>query len=154
MSRFEVHVDELSRDTPKISAARVVQIIRERAEPSFQVSERAAREYVSGRRSRIVPKEAFVGLVYAPGNQVQFDFKDVGVKIGGVEVPLHFVGRLSYSTVFFARSYCSEDQTALFNGFVSSCTSFGGIARDGLFDNASSTVIINTAVNRMSYQLA
>jgi predicted transcriptional regulator len=35
MSRFESHVDELLRDTPRITAGRVTQIIRERIDPTF-----------------------------------------------------------------------------------------------------------------------
>jgi transposase len=135
MTRFESHVDDYLRDTPKISASRIAQLIRERIDPTFAVSERAVRVYVSARRSRLVPKEAFVRLTYAPGDQVQFDFKDVVARIAGVEVALHmYVARLSYSTAFFARCYISEDRPALFDGLVSSCVRFDGVAREGLFD--------------------
>jgi hypothetical protein len=97
--------------------------------------------YVAARRARIVPKEAFVRLAYAPGDQVQFDFKDVVARIAGVEVALHmYVARLSYSNAFFARCYFSEDRPALFDGLVSACVHFGGVAREGLFDNASTAV--------------
>lgn len=141
MSRFESQIDELLRETPKITAARIVQIIRERIDPTFRVNERTAREYVAGRRTKIVPKEAFVRLVYAPGDQVQFDFKDVRARIAGDEVSLHlFCARLSYSTAFFARCYRSEDCPALFDGIVSACVAFGGVPREGVFDNASTAV--------------
>jgi transposase len=141
MSRFESHVDQLLRETPRITAVRVVQILRERVNPTLAVSERAARQYVAARRAKIVQREAFVRLVYAPGDQVQFDFKDVVTRIAGVEVALHmFVARLSYSTAFFARCYRSEDRAALFDGLVSSCVHFGGVAREGVFDNASTAV--------------
>jgi transposase len=141
MARFESEVDDLLRNTPKITASRIAQIIRERIDPSFAVGERAVRVYVAARRSRIVPKEAFVRLAYAPGDQVQFDFKDVVARIAGVDVALHmYVARLSYSTAFFARCYLSEDRPALFDGLVSACVRFGGIAREGLFDNASTAV--------------
>jgi transposase len=141
MSRFESHVDQLLRDTPRITAARLTQIIRERIDPSFEISERAAREYVAVRRSKIVPKEAFVRLVYAPGDQIQLDFKDVVALIGGAEVALHlFVARLSHSTAFFARCYRTEDRPALFDGLVSSCVRFDGIVREAIFDNATTAV--------------
>lgn len=141
MSRFESHVDKLLRDTPRITAGRVTQIIRERIDPTFQISERAAREYVAARRAKIVPKEAFVRLVYAPADQMQFDFKDVVARIDGVEIALHmFVARLSYSTAFFARCYRTEDRPALFDGVVSSCIRFDGIANEAIFDNATTAV--------------
>jgi transposase len=141
MARFKSQVDDLLRTTPKITSARIAQIIRERYDPTFAIGERAVRMYVAARRARIVPKEAFVRLAYAPGDQVQFDFKDVIARIAGVEVALHmYVARLSYSTAFFARCYLSEDRPALFDGLVSACVRFGGVAREGVFDNASTAV--------------
>lgn len=141
MTRFASEVDDLLRTTPKITSARIAQIIRERHDPTFAIGERAVRMYVAARRVRIVPKEAFVRLAYAPGDQVQFDFKDVVARIAGIEVALHmYVARLSYSTAFFARCYLSEDRPALFDGLVSACVRFGGVAREGLFDNASTAV--------------
>ncbi len=141
MSPFESEVDRLLRETPKITAARIAQVLRQTIDPTFCVNERSVREYVASRRARIVPREAFVRLVYEPGEQVQFDFKDVVARIGGVETKLHmFAARLSYSTAYFVRCYRSEDRPALFDGLVSSCEYFGGIPRDGLFDNASTAV--------------
>ena len=141
MARFESQVDDLLRTTPKITSARIAQIIRERYDPAFSIGERAVRMYVAARRARIVPREAFVRLAYAPGDQVQFDFKDVVARIAGVDVALHmYVARLSYSTAFFARCYLAEDRPALFDGLVSACVHFGGVAREGVFDNASTAV--------------
>jgi transposase len=141
MSAFEADVDRLLRETPKITAVRIVQVIRTTIDSTFRISERAARVYVASRRSGIVPKEAFVRLVYLAGDQMQFDFKEVFAKLDGVEVKLHmFVARLSYSTAFFARCYHSEDRPALFDGIVSACVRFGGIPREGIFDNATTAV--------------
>lgn len=104
MSRFEPQVDALLRESPTIRAPRIVTLLRERIDPTFRISERAARKYVASRRVVIVPKEVFVRLVYAPGDQMQFDFKEVRALIDGVEEKLHlFVARLSYSTRWFAR---------------------------------------------------
>jgi transposase len=89
MARFESQVDDLLRTTPQITSARIAQIIRERYDPTFAIGERAVRMYVAARRARIVPKEAFVRLAYAPGDQVQFDFKDLVARIAGVDVALH-----------------------------------------------------------------
>lgn len=141
MGRFEAHVDQLLRETPKITAARIAQVIRQTIDPTFRANERSVREYVASRRTYLVPKEAFVRLVYLAGDQVQFDFKDVAARIDGVETKLHmFVARLSYSTMFFARCYRSEDRPALFDGLLSSCVRFGGVPREGVFDNATTAV--------------
>lgn len=141
MARFEAQVDELLRESPAIRSSRIVAIVRERIDSTFRIGERAARKYVASRRRLVRPKEAFVRLVYAPGDQMQFDFKDVVATIDGVRTDLHmFVARLSYSTKWFARCYRTEDRPALFDGLLRSCVSFGGIAREGLFDNASTAV--------------
>jgi hypothetical protein len=68
-----------SEKTPKVTAL----------DPRFRTSERAARTYVASRHVRLVPKEAFVRLAYLPGDQVQFDFKDVAARIAEVETKLH-----------------------------------------------------------------
>jgi transposase len=141
MARYEAQVDQLLRETPKITATRIAQVIRQTIDPTFCVSERSVREYIASRRSKLVPKEAFVRLVYLPGEQVQYDFKDVVARIAGVEMKLHmFVARLSFSTAFFAYCYQSEDRPSLFHGLVSSCVHLGGVAREGVFDNATTAV--------------
>lgn len=141
MAQFESVVDRLLRETPRITSSRVAQVIRQTIDPTFSTSERSVREYVASRRVRLVPKEAFVRLVYLPGEQVQYDFKDVFARIAGVETKLHmFSARLSYSTVWFASCYYTEDRPALFDGIVSSCVRFGGVPRDGVFDNATTAV--------------
>jgi transposase len=141
MAQFEADVDRLLRETPKITAKRITQVIRLTLDPTFRTSERAARTYVASRRARLISKETFVRLVYLPGDQVQFDSKDVVARIAGVETKLHmFVARLSYSTVRFARCYRSEDRPALFDGLLSSCVRFGGVPREGIFDNAKTAV--------------
>jgi len=141
MARFQAEVDSLLRESPRIRAPRIVELLRKRVDGSFRVGERAARNYVASRRALIVPKEVFVRLLYAPGDQMQFDFKDVVARIGGVETALHmFVARLSYSTKWFARCYRTEDRPALFDGLLESCKAFGGVPRESVFDNASTAV--------------
>jgi len=51
-----------------------------------------------------------------------------------------FVARLSYSTKWFARCYRTEDRPALFDGLLEACKAFGGVPREGVFDNASTAV--------------
>ena len=43
MARFESQVDDLLGTTPKITSARIAQIIRERYDPTFAIGERAVR---------------------------------------------------------------------------------------------------------------
>ncbi len=141
MARFQEQVDRLLDKSPSIRASRIVAVLRERIDPTFRIGERAARRYIASRRGLMRPKEAFVRLVYAAGDQMQFDFKDVVAVIGGVQIDLHlFVARLSYSTKWFARCYHTEDRPALFDGLLRSCIAFGGVARENIFDNASTAI--------------
>jgi transposase len=141
MARFQSEVDGLLRDSPTIRSPRIVRIIQERLDASFRIGERSARQYVSARRSLLVTKEVFIRLVFAPGDQMQIDFKDLTVILDGIETKLHmFVARLNYSTRWFACCYQTEDRPALFDGILAACQSFGGVPREAVFDNASSAV--------------
>lgn len=140
MGVYENDVDALLASEPKITAIRIAQVLRER-HPKFTLCERSVRAYVARRRRLLQPKEAFIRQVYVPGDQVQFDFKDIVAVVGGEETALHlFTMRLSHSTAWFGHCYRTEDQSALFDGLLRGCVEFGGIAREGVFDNARTAV--------------
>jgi transposase len=140
MAVYEHDVDELLRDEPKITSARIAQILRAKY-ATFTLGERAVRVYVARRRMHLQPKEAFIRQVYTPGDQIQYDFKDVKARIAGVDVALHmFTARLSYSTAWFGRCYNTEDRPALFDGILRASVEFGGVPRDAVFDNATTAV--------------
>jgi transposase len=140
MAAFESEVDALLKAEPRITALRIAQVLREKHE-SFALGERAVRAYIAGRRLRVHPKEVFIRQVYVPGDQTQYDFKDVKAMVAGEEVPLHLLtARLSSSTAWFGHCYRTEDQPALFDGLLRAGIEFGGVTRDGVFDNARSAV--------------
>lgn len=138
---FADEIRELMQDTPKITAARVVAVLRERHDIPIRIQQRAARKFIEKYRVQLAPKEAFVRLVYAPGSQMQIDFKDVFLRIGGDAIKHHlFTARLSYSGAIFAHVFRSEDTPSLLEGIVLACAHFGGSARECLFDNAKTAV--------------
>lgn len=140
MAAYEADVDALLKQDANITASRIAQVLRDR-HPSFDLRERAVRSYVARRRGALHPREVFIRQVYTPGDQVQFDFKDVTAMIAGEETALHlFTMRLSYSTACFARCYRTEDQAAIFDGVLRGCVELGGVARDGVFDNPRTAV--------------
>ena len=65
LDRYQSHVDELLRSTPRITAARVGSYLRQNVDADLQVGERALRVYVADRRAILVPKEAFIRATYA-----------------------------------------------------------------------------------------
>lgn len=140
MAAYASDVDELLKREPKITATRIAQLLRKK-EPSFALKERAVRNYIARRRMLVHPKEVFIRQVYVPGDQTQYDFKDVKAVIEGEETDLHlFTAQLSYSTAWFARCYRTEDQPALFDGMLRASVEFGGVTRDGVFDNPTTAV--------------
>jgi transposase len=141
MSVYESDVDALLKHEPRITAVRTAQILREK-DPTFSLGERAVRSYVAGRRLLLHPKEVFIRQVYVPGDQTQYDFKDVKAIIAGEETDLHlFTARLSHSTAWFGHCYRTEDQAALFDGFLRTAVEFNGVTRDGVFDNPKTAVV-------------
>jgi len=140
LETYRAEIDELLKATPKITAARIQTILRGRHD-NLCIKERAVRRYVAGRRIACTVKEVFIRQLYAAGDQTQYDFKEVAAIIDGTTVLLHlFSARLSYSRVWFGRCYQSEDQPALFDGIQRASEVFGGVTKDGVFDNAGTAV--------------
>jgi transposase len=136
----QAQIDELLRQHPRITAARIGRVLRE-ADASLSFEESTLRKYVASRRRLIQPREAFVRAMYEPGDQAQFDFSPVNVTIAGVLTAVHlFVMRLSYSGRYFARISLRYDRPALFAGILGALQAFDGIPREAIFDNASSAV--------------
>jgi transposase len=139
--RYQSHIDELIRSTPRITATRIGSYLRQNVDAELHVGERALRVYVSDRRKVLVPREAFIRAAYAAGDQSQFDFSPMSVYVAGVLVVVQvFVLRLSYSGRFTARASLRCDQPALFAGLLAAFIAFGGLTRTALFDNASTAV--------------
>jgi len=128
LDAYRTHVDELLRTTPKITAARIGSWLKQNVAGDLCIGERALREYISERRAVLVPKEAFVRASYAPGDQAQFDFSPMTVRLGGKKVVVQlFVLRLSYSGRWYARASRKCDQPSLFAGLLNGYTTFGGL---------------------------
>lgn len=138
--RVEV-IDALLASTPKITAKRIGDVLRDRYDASLSISESALRKFVAKRRTLLKPPEAFVRAEYAAGDEAQFDFSPMKAMIGGALTTVEvFALRLSYSGHFFARASYRQDQPALFTGLLSGVAFFGGIPRVAVFDNAKTAV--------------
>jgi transposase len=141
LTRHQSHIDNLILSTPKITAARIGSYLRHNVDSDLVADERTLRRYVAGRRAVLVPREAFIRATYAPGDQSQFDFSPMSVRLAGVVVVIQlFVLRLSYSGRFMARASMRCDRPALFAGLLAGFTAFGGVTRSSIFDNASTAV--------------
>jgi len=84
-----------------------------------------------------------------PGRQLQIDFGERLVAIGGEQVKAFvFVATLGYSRRLHVRAFRGEKQEHWFAGLESAFTTFGGVAEDVLMDNPRALVVHHDAVSR------
>ncbi|RMF53785.1 MAG: IS21 family transposase [Bacteroidetes bacterium] len=85
--------------------------------------------------------EAFVPLVYRPGDVAQVDFFEVTVDLAGERRKAwKFVMRLMYSGRDFAWIYDRQDQIAFLDGHVRAFEFFGAVPRRIVYDNLRAAV--------------
>jgi len=100
--------------------------------------QRAVEEH---RREQRAAQVATVRFETAPGEQMQIDFGEKRVRIGGDEVVVKlFVAVLSYSRRIFVKAFLSERQDDWFEGIACAFKHFGGVPRTLLNDNPKSLV--------------
>ena len=101
------------------------------------------------RRELKAQKRATVRFETAPGHQMQIDFGDTRVWIGGERVRIHvFVGTLGYSRRMHIRASPRQRQTDWFEGMEGAFLRFGGVPTEVLIDNAKALVEHHDAVTR------
>lgn len=109
-------------------------------EYGFKGAESTVRRFVS--RLRKEPKECFVLLDASPGEQAQVDFGHGLVVIAKEKVRVSlFCMKLKYSQVPFVMAFPTEKLEAFLEGHVKAFEYFGGVPKEGLYDNASTQVV-------------
>lgn len=105
---------------------------------SLRTVERAVEPY---RQELEAEARATVRFETAPGKQMQIDFGERLVEIGGVKIKVFlFVATLGYSRRGHLRAFRNERQESWFDGLESAFAAFGGVTADVLFDNARALV--------------
>lgn len=90
---------------------------------------------------RTASKNAFVPLLFAPGEAFQFDWSEDWAMIKGVRTKLqvaHF--KLSHSRAFIVRAYLLQTHEMLFDAHYHAFRVFGGIPERGIYDNMKTAV--------------
>jgi transposase len=101
------------------------------------------------RRELKAQRRATVRFETAPGHQMQIDFGDTKVWIGGERVRIHvFVATLGYSRRLHTRVSLRERQADWFEGMEGAFLRFGGVTAEVLIDNAKALVEHHDAVTR------
>ena len=113
---------------------------------SLRTVERAAAPL---RRELIAAARATVRFETHPGEQLQIDFGERRVEIGGVSVKvIFFVATLGYSRRLHVRAYGHERQDSWFDGLESAFRAFGGVPREVLLDNAKALILHHDRASR------
>jgi transposase len=85
--------------------------------------------------------DAFIPLVFAPGEAYQFDWSDEIVQLGGIDYRLKVAQfKLCYSRKFIVIAYFRETQDMLFDAHNRAFVFFGGQTLRGIYDNMKTAV--------------
>src|SRR5262249_40767069 len=84
-----------------------------------------------------------------PGRQLQIDFGERLVGIGGAKIKAFvFVATLGHARRVHVRAFRAEKQEHWFAGLESALTTFGGVPEEVLMDNPRALVVRHDAVSR------
>ena len=84
-----------------------------------------------------------------PGKQLQIDFGERRVAIGGDSVKVYlFVATLGYSRRLYVRAFRNERQESWFGGLEGAFRHFGGVTEEVLFDNDRGLVVRHDRATR------
>src|SRR3954447_6639657 len=85
--------------------------------------------------------EAYVPLIFAPGEAYQFDWSHEVVLIGGTTVTVKVAHvRLCHSRMLFVRAYPRETQEMVFDAHIRAFAFFKGACTRGIYDNMKTAV--------------
>ena len=88
-----------------------------------------------------VSRNAFVALVFAPGEAFQFDWSEDWVVIGAERTKLQVAQfKLCHSRAFMLRAYLLQSHEMLFDAHNHCLAALGGVPRRGIYDNMKRAV--------------
>jgi len=118
-----------------------VVILREIRAEGYEGGYSILLEYIQPKRV-LRSSQATVRFETEPGKQLQSDWGEVVVEMGGVRRKVHFiVNELGYSRRFHFWCTESEDAEHTYEGLIRSFEYFAGVTKEVLVDNQKSTVL-------------
>ena len=113
---------------------------------SLRTLQRAVAPYRQALKAEALATTRFETL---PGRQLQFDFGERLVEIGGAKVKAFvFVATLGHSRRLHVRAFRHEQQASWFSGLESAFLAFGGVPEEVLMDNPRALVVRHDAASR------
>jgi len=100
-------------------------------------------------------REAFVPLVFRPGERAEFDFGHALVELGGVEQQVPYLaGRLRYSGAIYLECFPTERQESFLLGQRHAFECWGGVPQQVVYDNLKPAVAAILAGHQRREQAA
>lgn len=129
-------------------------ILREIQAQGYRGGRTVLREYMKPKRlMRAKQNRATVRYETEPGKQMQTDWGQMPIEIGGETIVVHFqVNTLGYSRRFHFWCTDSEDAEHTYEGHVRSFEYFGGVTDEVLLDNQKVAVIKHTTRDGAVFQ--
>lgn len=120
------------------------------AEKGVAVSLRTVERAVAPLRQALrAEARATVRFETRPGQQLQIDFGERRVEIGGItQKVFFFVATLGYSRRLHVRAFLSEKQEHWFEGMEDAFRCFGGVPEEVLLDNARALITHHDPLSR------
>jgi transposase len=120
------------------------------ASGGVSASVRTVQRVVAPQRASLRSSQlASVRFETAPGKQMQIDFGEKRVCVGGVKTRLYFfVAVLGYSRRIFVRTFVSQRHDDWREGIVAAFEHFGGVPETLLIDNPKAMVLEHNVVSR------
>src|SRR5437660_907721 len=146
LGRWTTELDELLTSNAGRSARERLTLIRIYEalrglgyEGGYDAVRRYAKTWKRERAS--VTAQAFVPLIFAPGEAYQFDWSHEIVLIGGTTVTVKVAHvRLCHSRMLFVRAYPRESQEMVFDAHDRAFALFKGTCQRGIYDNMKTAV--------------
>ncbi len=130
--------DKTAPSKQRHTAARIFERLTE--EYGFTGGESTVRHYM--RKLRGTQSECYLKLEADPGEQMQIDFGHAEVDLFGQRMKVClFCMRCKYSLVPFVIAFPTERLEAFLEGHVRGFAYFGGVPKEGLYDNATTQVV-------------
>jgi transposase len=134
---YKPKIDQLLKE----NVWNAVVILREIQAEGYAGGIAQVRRYIEPKRE-LRPSRTTVRFETAPGEQLQSDWGQVQVELGGVSTQVDFiVNTLGYSRRFHFWGTDSQDAEHTYEGLIRSFEYFGGVPQEVLVDNQKSAVL-------------
>jgi transposase len=104
----------------------------------------AVRRYIKHWKQRhpaVTPTQAFVPLIFGPGEAYQFDWAQDWIVLDGVTTKVQVAHlRLCHSRMPFVRVYPRQSQEMVFDAHARAAAFYGGLCERGIYDNMKTAV--------------